>query len=246
MMVTVPNDRLRQLLTIGSSPLWAAQGVYTRLTIERLPEAKGPQQGRFGSGDAPLRIGFIGESTVAGVGARRQIDGLVGQTSRALSEKLSMRVDWQAAGANGATCQCTLPVLLPRLSEPSYDVIVVALGVNDTVRLTSEPAFFRHATALLQALAPRARLLAVADVPPVGHFPSLASPLRQVMGWRAMHLSRLLRAVVARIDNATLLPGEFDLGNHALMASDGFHPSEAGYAVWGRQLAEAIADNINA
>ncbi|MAA74880.1 MAG: hypothetical protein CMN28_09250 [Salinisphaeraceae bacterium] len=244
MIVTVPNDRLRQVLTIAGAPVWAAQGIYTRLTIERLPEAAGPQTGRAGAGEPPLHIGFIGESTVAGVGAHTQAGGLAGQTAQGLAGRLGRSVEWEAAGANGATFECALPVLLPRLTRPRYDVIVVALGVNDTVRLTSEPAFFRHARRLLEPLSARTRLLAVADVPPVGHFPALVRPLRQVMGWRALHLSTLLRAIVERLDNAVLLPGEFDVSNRALMATDGFHPSEAGYAIWGEQLANTIGEII--
>jgi lysophospholipase L1-like esterase len=57
-------------------------------------------------------------------------------------------------------------------------------------------------------------------------------------------LSTLLRAVVERLDNAVLLPGEFDVSNRALMATDGFHPSEAGYAIWGEQLANTIGEII--
>jgi len=44
--------------------------------------------------------------------------------------------------------------------------------------------------------------------------------------------------------HVTLVPMLKNLTDQALMASDGYHPSAAGAAMWGRQLATAVAPQL--
>lgn len=237
------------MAALPAAPVWAAQALLARRRIPRLPEAKGPQEGGAGC-DTPgppfrgaaLRIAFLGESTVAGVGARTQETGLPGQTSAALARALGRPVAWSAVGRNGATFERTLRHLVPALPAEPPAVVLVALGVNDVIGFTPLRAFRRHARRLLEALRAYTRgLLVVAAVPPMARFPALPQPLRATLGLRARLLDLELQRMAAAVPGCLHVPLDLDVRDAALMAADGFHPSERGYRAWGQALAAAIA-----
>ena len=57
------------------SPLLFLQGQYTRRKVGLLPEAAGEKTGISGEGESPAKLFVIGESTVAGLGARTHEHG---------------------------------------------------------------------------------------------------------------------------------------------------------------------------
>jgi lysophospholipase L1-like esterase len=233
--------RCAWLGALAAAPLWGAQALRARRRIPRLPEAAGPQEGGTPGAD-PLRLLFLGESTVAGVGARTQEAGLPGQTSAALASVLGRPVAWQALGRNGVTFGRTRRHLLPALPAQPPAVVLVALGVNDVIGFTRLPAFRREAGRLLEALRAYTRgLLVFAAVPPMGRFPALPQPLRATLGLRARLLDGALQQLAAGTPGCLHVPMDLDVCDPSLMASDGFHPSERGYTAWGRSLAAAIA-----
>jgi lysophospholipase L1-like esterase len=222
------------------SPLLAWQGQRVRRTIPRLPEAAGPRAGVAGvPTGATIRLLLVGESTVAGVGAGTHGATLGAQTARALAGARGGAVRWQALGRSGVTARDALALVR---ATPRADAVVIALGVNDTLRLTSPRAFRRDVDALVRALR-RAEgdvPVLLAGVPPVGRFPALPQPLRAVLGLQAEALDRALAALARRRNLLVHAKVAFD-GDRALVAGDGFHPSPLGYAVWGVALAAALA-----
>ena len=77
-------------------------------------------------------------------------------------------------------------------------------------------------------------------MPPVHLAPGIPQPLRFVLGRRARAMDRVTRQVAAAC-RATYVPINVPAaGSGRLFASDGFHPSEAGYREWARVLAEAV------
>jgi lysophospholipase L1-like esterase len=78
----------------------------------------------------------------------------------------------------------------------------------------------------------------LAGVPPVGVFPALPQPLRALLGWRAWWLDRAASRSAARA-GLVYVPTRLDRTARTLFAADGFHPSAAGCAVWGRALVQA-------
>ena len=127
--------RLASTASLALAPVLVVQGRAVRRRTPRLPEAEPPFEGAV-TGAAPgLRLLVLGESTAAGVGVSRHEEGLAGQTARALAATTGCGVRWTARGRNGATAFETHRDLLPAVTMPRADVVVLALGVNDTVRL---------------------------------------------------------------------------------------------------------------
>ena len=142
-------------------------------------------------------------------------------------------------GRTGTTARAARRLLVPQLDGPDYDAVLVALGVNDLLRLRSRRAWRRDVAALLAALAGHLRpggLVVVAGLPDLGRFPSLPQPLRAVLALHARALDSGSAQVAARTPHAVHAPAP-PLEGDDFFATDGFHPSGAGYARWARALA---------
>jgi lysophospholipase L1-like esterase len=91
----------------------------------------------------------IGESTVAGVGASHHAEALGGQLARFLSLETGKSVRWHVLGESGITARETLQRLAPHLPETKMDVVVVALGGNDTFKVSSPNRWRNDMTRLI-------------------------------------------------------------------------------------------------
>ncbi len=239
-------------LTIA--PLLTAQALWARHRAPLLPAASPPDSGRVASNDDSsselLSIVIAGESTAAGVGASNHERALAGQLATSLAHELSRPVAYSSLGLIGArAADCLAQVieleLLPSLSAATVDLIVLALGANDTAKLTSRATWRR----VLETILLRLRVafdgpILFTGVPPMHAFTALPQPLRAVVGARARLLDDDVACVVAR---------HRDCYHHRptlvmrpdFLAPDGYHPSELGYARWAEQLANLLVPVLN-
>lgn len=236
-----------QIATIMLLPLLVAQGFYVRRRIPRLPEATGPLQGRIKRWGPQIELVAVGESTVAGVGAADHRRALTGQLAEALATATESSVAWRAVGRNGLTAATMRSTLVPQLGDFRADIIVIALGVNDVLAGHTPGRWQRDMQELIGALRQKLGNAAVfiAAMPPIGHFPALPVPLRWLLGWRAKMLERRTKRLANCLPGVDYVSTRFSEGRD-YFASDGFHPSTAGYAAWGAAIAAAIADSIRA
>lgn len=183
----------------------------------------------------------LGESSVAGVGVRTQEQGLAFSVARTLAERTGCPVCWEAVGLTGATMSKVRRDLVVRLKMEPGTFVVVALGINDTVRLTRQKRWIAGARQLTETLVGLgAGKVVFSSVPPLGHFPALPPPLRGIMGVRSRLLDALLRESLDPLEGARYCQIQWP-DPRQLMADDGFHPSAQGYLEWGRQLGVEVA-----
>lgn len=213
------------------------QALWVRYTAVRLPDAAPPWQGTCfpaqsdsASASSPLRLLVIGESTAAGVGVETQQQALCGQLAQQLANTWSRQVDWQACGRNGATAAVCCQQLLPTLEDQRWDLVVIALGVNDTTHLTPRRRWRRALHELIDHFAGKAGQVLLTAVPPLGEFSALPQPLRGWFGLRAGLLDSDARRCCA---SAPALYAAMPLAFESqYLARDGYHPSAAGYQLW--------------
>lgn len=231
-------------------PVLVAQALHARRATPLLPGAPSPHSGTCAPDTtletSALSVYLVGESTVAGVGARDHEHALGGQLGHHLSAELERPVRWDALGLIGARAQDCLEhqvelELIPRMHDVDPGLIVVVLGVNDTTKLTSR----RHWRRAVREIVHRCRRVSqcpivLTGVPPLHQFTALGWPLRSVLGARARLLDEDLRSVVGAEAGCWHFSTAVELAGNDL-ASDGFHPSENGYARWGRELGVQIA-----
>ncbi len=217
------------------------QALWTRRTAARFPAADGASTGEIGQGGTTIRLLAIGDSIIAGVGARTLDNALIGRTAASLAESAGVRVTWTAEGKSGVTSRYIATRMLPRVKDGSVDAILVSGGVNDVISLHGIGRWRKDLDALLQALSRRwpGAVIAFSGLPPMNHFPALPQPLRAVFGVRARQFDRILRERSKAFPNVVYIPLDFEANTESFSA-DGFHPSEVSYSQFGRVAAKAI------
>ena len=186
-----------------------------------------------------VRLLVVGDSTGVGTGATeaaRSVAGLLGSAHPRLLVHNRSR--------DGARFAELPAQLAAGASEGGYDVVLISAGGNDVIRGTD-------AKALAQALdqtfaAARARLLPggqvlVQPAGNVGNAPFFIPPVSTLMTRRAGELHTAIRAAAARhgvtyIDLYKSADQDPFVHRPELNASDGLHPSDAGYRLWLEEL----------
>lgn len=231
------------LVGVASVAALGLQARRARRRARRLPEAAGPADGSVAGRGPPIRLLILGDSTVAGVGAPSHEAGLAGGIADELGRLTNRAIRWRARGRSGYATRDVRDALLPSIGEPA-DVVVIAVGVNDTTRLHSPLRFSRDLLRLVTAVRARSGNVPVvlAGVPPMGRFPALPQPLRSVLGVWAYVLDRAAQRVARRLPAVayvrTVVRDGLDF------APDGYHPGPRGYAAWGAALARAAAAQV--
>ncbi len=222
------------------APFLYVQGQYTRWKVGSLPDAEGDVSGIFEGKSETINLLAIGESTVAGIGAKTHKDALTGQFAKHLSRKTGKSIHWHALGESGITIKRTLDELVPKIPEKDFDVIVVALGANDVFSLNSPQNFRRDMSDLIKILReknPNAEIF-LANVPMVRDFIALPNPLKFVLTQLAkLHHFNAIDLVstmenVYYFDDVKRVDKDF--------FSDGIHPSIIGYDLWSEAMVESF------
>jgi lysophospholipase L1-like esterase len=235
---------LAPILTPPLLPVLLMQGYWLRKRTPRLPEAAGPLHGTCGQAGEPIELIALGESTVAGVGAASHETGLTGQLAVALARHSHRSVNWLVAARSGINARQSLTELVPQLRGKRADVVVLALGVNDTIEFHTArrwTADLERLIATIRAEVGDATVL-LAGVPPLARFPALRQPLSFVLGARSTSLDAASAALARKLAQVIHVPFQIEQREvRELFCMDGFHPSERGYRLWAEQLAAAYA-----
>ena len=212
------------------------QGKRVRKKVGRLPDAAGETVGQFGNFEETINLLAIGESTVAGVGAKTHTEALAGQLAKFLSLETEKSVLWHALGESGITARETLERLVPHLPASDMDLVVVGLGGNDTFKVNSPGRWRRDITKIIKILKekyPKAVVL-LANSPRVIDFPVLPQPLKFIL-WRVSQLQHQVgKSLTSTADNVFYFDEAETVDERFF--SDGVHPSEYGYALWSEAM----------
>lgn len=228
------------------APLLALQGRLTRWKVGVIPGAEGETAGVSGSGDAePAKLFVIGESTVAGLGARTHNEALAGQFAKQLSERIRRPVRWNVLGKNGVTARRTIDELLPLMPEEKFDYILIGLGGNDVMKLSSPTRWRRDMIELLSRIRekqPDATIF-LTNCPMIIMSPVIPQPIKALL-WR---LSQMHNANAMEFSQA--MPRVYYYRQPAMVKlegffADGIHPSEQGYADWSEAMLKFFDENF--
>lgn len=216
------------------------------------------------SDDAPIfKVLVLGDSAAAGVGAKKQEHALLGQLHHRISNMAlsplsplahlprsdNVTVSSWLLAQTGFTSGDVLQTLKSQEVE-ALSVALVSVGVNDVTRFTSIIQWQRNIQALIDTLTKtfKCELIICTALPPMHLFPAIPQPLRSILGTRARILNQVMSdqlqcnentalLVVSSMEEGGAMKEMFDSG---LMAHDGFHPSEKGYALWADEAAQLI------
>lgn len=226
-----------QILRLPLLPLLLAQGAAVRRRALILPEPDGPREGRIGRGRL-LRVLIAGDSSAAGVGVSTQNAALSGQLANQLSPDYDLI--WRLEATTGHQTHDTI-TRLNVLPKQHFDIVILALGVNDVTQATSQRQFHIQQSALMELLQMRFApgLILCCGVPQMQLFPALPQPLAWVLGRQSARLDRVLAQIARTSDCIHHLPFQIP-PDPDLAAEDGYHPSAQAYTLWASQLAQLI------
>jgi lysophospholipase L1-like esterase len=227
-------------------PLLLAQGKRMRRMALRLPEAAGERAGRVASegGFEDLKLLFVGDSTMAGVGVAKQTAALACQVASLLAQRLGRPIRWQLIARSGVDTGQALKLVGECELQPA-DVLITALGTNDVLSQRASRQFVASYQALIDVLLPRvgARYVVVNGLPPLHLSRAAPQPLRWYLGRYARVLDAHLRRWIGTQQHIAYISLQWAT-NPQDLAADGFHPGAVLYARWAGLIAEGIAQLV--
>lgn len=231
-------------LTLPFAPLLYLQGQITRWKVGVLPDAAGDKFGVAGTGNDPAKLFVIGESTVAGLGARDHERAYSGQFAKYLSEHIGRPVEWQVIGKNGVTARRTIEELVPQMPDEQFDYILVGLGGNDVMKLSS-PKKWRHdmieLLGILLSKNPDA-VIFLSNCPMIKYSTAIPHPIKFLLWELSKMHDANIKEFTRDMDRVFYYPQPADVRLEGFFA-DGIHPSEQGYADWAGAMVKYFAAN---
>ena len=180
-----------------------------------------------------LRLLIVGDSTGVGTGAATPQGSVAGRLAQA-----HPRLQIENRAVNGAKFADVLQQLA---GAGRQDIVLVMAGGNDVIRLTGPDELRQQIDAVAQqahALAPTVIFMPCGNV---GNAPFFFPPGTWLMTQRSRALHRMVADIAARRDAVYVnlfkeRSADPFTGSDTLNASDGLHPSSAGYQLWVQTL----------
>lgn len=205
--------------------------------------------GTFGSRDAPpLRIVFLGDSSVTAPGVEPLDDSWPRQMAIHLSDRF--RVEALNVAVGGSRVRDVLDGQVDEALSLNADIAYVAVGSNDALRGTRIGQFehdFNEVVARLHDEIPAIGLSGIGDLGTIPRIPVLLQGIARV---RARAIDRAIARVSATYDRAiksnvwNIMSIDF-VQQPDLFAADLFHASAAGHLAFARvgaPMADALVD----
>jgi len=186
-------------------------------------------------GDDPQRVLVIGEATAVGFGVLSHELGMAGHFSRQLARRTGRGVEWATRPFSDLTIHTAAGTVRDRALLDGVDVVLLMVGVGDSIRLTPQRTWRRLLCAALEDLArglPVGARVLIPEVPPLNESVGIPAAWRAVAARHGRLLNRVTAEIVAARPEAVAVqfPGEsvIDLGD-----PDAAQASRV-YASWSR------------
>jgi len=224
-------------IVLPISPLLYLQGQYTRRKVGLLPDAAGERTGTVGDAGDAAKLLVIGESTVAGLGASTHKKALAGQFAERLAGRTGRAVEWTVMGKNGVTARRTIDELVPQIPDRQFDYILLGIGGNDVMKLSSPKKWRRDMLVLLGILREKNpdAVIFISNCPMIVLSPVIPHPIKFLL-WELSKLhDKNIRDFTGEMDRVHYYPQPVDVELDGFFA-DGIHPSEQGYSDWAEAM----------
>jgi len=223
-----------------------------RKEIPVLPNAVDLNGSEGAEHERALSLLFLGESAIAGVGVRSNNDGLGGQVSKNLAAKLQTKINWDVIAHTGYDSQLVIDKLLPQLHMEHYDLILIQLCVNDTLKLIPPVIYSLRLESIINFLInkyPKSKILFVNNAPVRDmSFPPL---VKYILGNIIDEYGKVIEHLVIQDEHLYFINQKLKYSDwqrrypdkpREEFFSDGVHPSAFTYARWSEDICEYIVD----
>ncbi len=232
------------VLVAPLAPFLFLQGAITRWKVGVLPDAQGPKNGVYGDGPNPAKLLVIGESTVAGLGARNHDLALAGQFAKYLGDHIDRSVAWDVIGRNGVTARRTIDELVPLVADKTYDYVLLGIGGNDVMKLSSPRSWRRDMLELIGIMRRRNpdAVIFISNCPMIIYTSAIPPPSKDLLWQLSQMHDANIKEFTRDLERVFYYPQPVKVPLEGFFA-DGIHPSEQGYADWSRAMIEYFTEN---
>jgi lysophospholipase L1-like esterase len=191
-----------------------------------------------GKEGAPVIYVALGDSTGAGVGARKG-GGYVA--------RIFHRIERVRAGSrltnlcvSGATSTDVLRAQLPRVADVRPTLLTLGIGINDAQRLTPEQYGRNYEEIITRLTELEGAAVVVTNIPDISSAPVIPAPMREEAHRVILVFNEIIRGVAER--HRLLLVDVYEQSREVVPAHpeffspDGFHPSDEGYEYWAQMM----------
>ncbi|MEL6944314.1 MAG: SGNH/GDSL hydrolase family protein [Bacteroidota bacterium] len=244
------------LLALPLLPLLYFQGKRIRASVPSLPEAVEPQGIIQNASKKKINLLCLGESTMAGVGVKKHVEGFAGTLAKELADFKAAEVHWRVFAKSGYTAEKLRQKILPKLQEERPNIIVISLGGNDAFTLNRPWKWRKQMEQLVHALQQQFENTPIflTNMPPIKEFPAFTKPIKFVIGnlveILGQELTKMVRQkhLVYYNEEVITLKGwtkkwQVD-GAVEDFFSDGVHPSKLTYQIWAKDMAHFINKHL--
>ncbi|WP_370531976.1 SGNH/GDSL hydrolase family protein [Clavibacter sp. VKM Ac-2872] len=198
-------------------------------------------------GDFPQRVLVIGEATAVGMGVLSHELGMAGHFSRQLARRTGRGVAWATRPFSDLTIHSASGTVRDLALLDGVDVVLLMVGVGDSIRLTPQRTWRRLLCAAIDDLTrglPEGARVLIPEVAPLNGSVGIPAAWRAVAARHARLLNRVTAEVVASRSQvaAVPFPGDrvVDLGD-----PDAAQASRV-YASWSRAFVEQLLGSSRA
>jgi lysophospholipase L1-like esterase len=193
------------------------------------------------TGERPLLLVVIGDSTAVGVGAgsaRRSYPALLAERVRA-----HRPVRLAVLGRPGLRWQHIGELVVDAIAM-NPDLVVIGVGGNDAIHLTPLSRVRAAVGSALDELH-RSRTTVLVVLGPRFDSPAVPRPLRDLIARRCRAVNRTITVAagtrgVRVLDTESVIEDAFARDPERLYSEDLFHPSAAGYELWAGAIEEQV------
>lgn len=199
--------------------------------------------------DAELVYVALGDSTVEGIGASRPELNYVSRLQTRL-RGVYRHARVVNLGVGGATSRDVRERQLPRAFALNPDLVTLSVGPNDITEQVPAADYGTNVDAILAGLAAETHAVIVVNLlPDLAVTPRFRDqPERDEVGRRSVDFNVALARAASR--HGARLVDLYDASRREvpvrpeLMAADGYHPSDIGYARWAELMWEVVRSRI--
>lgn len=194
--------------------------------------------------DKPFNLLIVGDSVADGVGSVNSDNSLQTYLDEMIrADYSSLNVENKAVP--GSKTEEVLNNQLTKLQKDKYTAAVMIVGTNDITHLVSPSKFNANYEAIAKILNQKADIVVLANIPQFSNTPIVPKEIRPVADGRT-------RSYNNKIDNIANGYGNFRIFNFYafsqnrlrteanLIATDGFHPNDAGYKLIAEEIVKKI------
>jgi hypothetical protein len=188
------------------------------------------------AGENPERIVVLGEANAVGLGVTRHTLGMAGHVARLVASRTAHGVRWWALGVRGQHIR-SLPDAVDDNREllERADLVVLMMGIVDTLSLTTRKSWVTHMTTSLDALmrtVPKDTTVLVTRIPPMDNAGSVSRLARFAAGRQARAFNGITENIVSQYPRCTMVPFPDSLTQDLWVPESREGPYVGMYSAW--------------